>query len=142
MTLAERDKKGTLDWGTLVALALRHMGSSLELDDNPLTQLHYVKRLQEERYRQRFCAAGAALRDTLALCIKDVIVECENELRLADARTYLTLWVNGKNNTEIAQHLGKSREHISREVRTTAVQLVVAKLRVLNQQSLGRKRKH
>ena len=125
------------NWSEWIGQALKNLGSSLMLEENPLAHYPFADRLAQRKYSRRFSPSGSALRELLVTCIGEVISETEEESALYRENQYLKLWMQGLNVTQIAQELAVTREHCSQTVRRRVIQMLVAKFAVVS--SLGAK---
>ncbi len=114
-------------WNEWMGQALRDLGSSLMLEENPLAHHPTIVRLAQRKYSRRFAPTGSALREVLLKSIEELIDETEEEPALSRECQYLRLWLQGKNVTQIARELQVTREHCSQTVRRRVLQMMVSK---------------
>ncbi len=125
------------NWSEWIGQALKNLGSSLMLEENPLAHHPFADKLAQRKYSRRFSPSGSALRELLLTCISEVISETEEESALYRENQYLKLWMQGLNVTQIARELEVTREHCSQTVRRRVIQMLVAKFAVVS--SMGAK---
>ena len=114
-------------WNEWMGQALRDLGSSLMLEENPLAHHPTIVRLAQRKYSRRFAPTGSALREVPLKSIEGLIDETEEEPALSRECQYLRLWLQGKNVTQIARELQVTREHCSQTVRRRVLQMMVSK---------------
>ena len=115
------------NWPEFIGQALRNLGSSLMLEENPLAHHPYIENLSLRRYGRRFAPTGSALREVLMACITELIQETEQEPALSRECQYLSLWMEGYNVTQIARELKLTREHCSQTVRRRVIHMLESK---------------
>ena len=71
------------NWNEWIGRALRNLGSSLMLDENPLAHHPHVEKLAQRKFSRRFAPTGSALRELLLTSIQELIQETEEETALA-----------------------------------------------------------
>jgi AraC-like DNA-binding protein len=121
---SNRDEGVSRHWIARLAKALGDLEDRIALNRNPLAHLAYVERLAGEKYRGQILPRGLALRCILLDCVDQVCAQLADEPGLAKPRDYLRLRADGYTCKDISRQLSLSREHVSREIRPKALQLL------------------
>jgi hypothetical protein len=121
---SNRDEGVSRHWIARLGKALGDLEDRIALNRNPLAHLAYVERLAAEKYRGQILPRGLALRCILLDCVDQVCAQLADEPGLAKPRDYLRLRAEGYTCLDISKQLSLSREHVSREIRPKALQLL------------------
>jgi len=137
-----RRKRGPLPfkgWARRVAWAVKHINDPLLLSGSPLAQLPAAKAIGERVYRDSLMAEGYALQELLQVSLDWAIAELRGAGRSAQAAQFLCLYIENPNVTEVAERMGRSREHVSRCYRPLAFELVTKAFLRLAQDATGKR---
>jgi len=113
--------------------ALRDLGDRSALNKSPLARMSCVEKLANEAYRGQLLPKGLAVRSLVAGSVERVCSELGNEPGLVKPCRYLRLRADGHACRDISRQLGLSREHVSRVIRTKALQLLAQAFMALTQ---------
>jgi hypothetical protein len=117
------DKKTVL-WKNRLDDALRYLDDRSALNRNPLSRLSYAKRLADRKYQDKIMPAGLALREWINISIDRIAEDVSGDAGLSRLSTYLICAKEGLNRRQTSERLGLSREHVSREIRPRALELL------------------
>jgi CRP-like cAMP-binding protein len=111
-------------WTSRVDHGLRNLGDRAILNRSPLAKVTYVQKYAAEKCQGHLLPRGLAVRDILISCVDRISTELGDDPALARPCAYLKMLVQGLSRTEISRQLGLSREHVSRQIRKRALELV------------------
>jgi hypothetical protein len=111
-------------WKNRLDDALRHLDDRSALNRNPLSRLLFVKKLASTKYCDKTMPAGLALKELIVAAIDGIAADIGDDPALSRLSNYLVYSKQGLNRRQISQKLGLSREHVSREIRPRALELL------------------
>ncbi|GAF83166.1 unnamed protein product, partial [marine sediment metagenome] len=118
---------------------MKHMDDPLLLSGSPLAQLPAAKAIGERVYRDSLMAEGHALQELLQVSLDWAIAELRGTGRSAQAAHFLSPYCDTPNVTQVAERMGRSREHVSRYYRPLAFELVTKAFLKLTQDTTGKR---